>query len=125
MIVDEDLARGAQEHAEYLVQLGRLEHSNGDYGENIAFTGGTCAVEFSGTEATDRWYKEIENYQYESDVQLECGHFTQVVWKESTSAGFGRASNEDGTKVYIVGRYYPPGNFEGQCTENVPKPLDT
>ncbi|KAF8566260.1 hypothetical protein P879_04970 [Paragonimus westermani] len=124
LTLDENLARGAQEHAKYLAQIQRLEHTSGDYGENLVFVGGTSGVKLSGAEATKKWYKEIKDYRYENDVQLECGHFTQVIWKETTCAGFGRASNKDGTKVYAVGRYYPPGNFEGQCIENVPKPLN-
>lgn len=51
------------------------------------------------------------------------GHFTQVVWKESTVLGIGRAeSQEDGMKcAYIVGRYKPAGNFMGEYQQNVPK----
>ena len=51
------------------------------------------------------------------------GHFTQVVWKESTVLGIGRAeSEENGMKcAYIVGRYKPAGNFRGEYQQNVPK----
>ncbi|KAA3672569.1 uncharacterized protein DEA37_0002807 [Paragonimus westermani] len=48
LTLDEDLARGAQEHAEYSAQIERLEHTNGDYGENLAFASGTCGVKLSG-----------------------------------------------------------------------------
>ena len=51
------------------------------------------------------------------------GHFTQVVWKESTVLGIGRAeSQENGMKcAYIVGRYKTAGNMMGSFKENVPK----
>ena len=51
------------------------------------------------------------------------GHFTQVVWKESTTLGIGRAEvTKNGMKcAYIVARYKPAGNFMGRYTENVPK----
>jgi len=51
------------------------------------------------------------------------GHFTQVVWKESTVLGIGRAESvENGMKcAYIVGRYKPAGNFIGEYRQNVPK----
>lgn len=37
------------------------------------------------------------------------GHFTQVVWKDSTQLGVGMAT--DGKKVYVVGQYRPAGNM--------------
>ena len=51
------------------------------------------------------------------------GHFTQVVWKESTVLGMGRAEIEQrGMKcAYIVGRYKPGGNMMGKFQENVLK----
>lgn len=53
----------------------------------------------------------------------EAGHFSQVVWKESTVLGIGRAEIEqDGMKcAYIVGRYKPSGNYRGSYKENVLK----
>lgn len=40
---------------------------------------------------------------------LTAGHFTQVVWKESTQLGVGVATQ--GNKVFVVGQYRPPGNM--------------
>lgn len=40
---------------------------------------------------------------------LPAGHFTQVVWKDSTQLGVGMAT--DGHKVFVVGQYRPPGNI--------------
>lgn len=40
---------------------------------------------------------------------LMAGHFTQVVWKESTQLGVGVAN--DGIKVFVVGQYRPAGNM--------------
>lgn len=37
------------------------------------------------------------------------GHFTQVVWKDSTQLGVGMATK--GNKVYVVGQYRPAGNM--------------
>ena len=57
------------------------------------------------------------------DGSSGTGHFTQVVWKESTVLGIGRAeSEENGMKcAYIVGRYKPAGNMMGSYKENVLK----
>jgi len=51
------------------------------------------------------------------------GHFAQVVWKESTVLGIGRAEVEQGGQrcAYIVGRYKSAGNMLGSFKENVPK----
>ena len=51
------------------------------------------------------------------------GHFSQVVWKESTLLGIGRAVATTGRMkcAYIVGRYKPAGNFLGKFRENVLK----
>lgn len=47
------------------------------------------------------------------------GHFTQVVWKDSTELGVGMAS--DGNRVFVVGQYRPAGNMnmEGYFEKNV------
>ena len=39
------------------------------------------------------------------------GHYTQMVWKDTTKIGCGEASNTDVT--YLVCRYTPPGNYPG------------
>ena len=51
------------------------------------------------------------------------GHFTQVVWKETTALGIGRAEVEERGQMcaYIVGRYKPAGNMQGSLKENVLK----
>lgn len=51
---------------------------------------------------------------------LTAGHFTQVVWKESTQLGVGMAT--DGTKAYVVGQYRPAGNTRERFPENVLPP---
>ena len=53
----------------------------------------------------------------------EAGHFSQLVWKESTELGIGRAEiQQQGMRcAYIVGRYKPAGNYEGSYRENVLK----
>lgn len=40
---------------------------------------------------------------------LPGGHFTQVVWKDSTELGVGLAAV--GTRAYVVGQYRPAGNM--------------
>ena len=41
-----------------------------------------------------------------------------MVWKSSQLIGIGEAGQARGN-FYIVARYYPPGNVEGEYKENV------
>ena len=73
-------------------------------------------------------YNEVCDPGYEGLGEVEsgpneAGHFSQVVWKESTVLGIGRAEIEqDGMKcAYIVGRYQPAGNLGGSYRVNVLK----
>jgi len=52
---------------------------------------------------------------------LLTGHFTQIVWKNTTEMGIAMAKR-DGTCV-VVACYHPRGNIVGQFTENVLKPV--
>ena len=45
------------------------------------------------------------------------GHFTQVVWNDSTKLGMGLALGSG--RLYCVGQYYESGNYEGLFAENV------
>ena len=69
------------------------------------------------------WYSEIKDYTFSGEENMDCGHFSQVVWVGSLSAGFGRSRASDGT-VYVVGQYSPAGNFVGRWSENVLPPRD-
>lgn len=73
-------------------------------------------------------YNEVCDPGYEGLGEVKtgpngAGHFSQVVWKESTVLGIGRAEIEqEGMKcAYIVGRYKPPGNYQGSYGRNVLK----
>jgi hypothetical protein len=49
------------------------------------------------------------------------GHFSQVVWRNSTELGMGMARDRSG-KVIVVANYNPPGNYIGQFAQNVSRP---
>ncbi|CAL8083311.1 unnamed protein product [Calicophoron daubneyi] len=125
LTLDEELAISSQAYAEKLIKDAKVEHSTGDwYGENLARRTSSAATQLSGKEAADNWYREVENYRYSGGHERGCGHFTQVVWKSTTSAGFGRAISKDRKQIYVVGRYKPPGNILKHIRENVPKPIE-
>ncbi len=64
---------------------------------------------------TKTWYDELYDENFNNNTK---GYFSQVVWKATTTVGFGIAQSESGV-WYGVGNYYPPGN-EGDYIENVP-----
>lgn len=87
--------------------------------------------------AVDKWYNEIEVYDYSNPGEMKSdappekarfgiGHFTQVVWKDSTKLGCGSANaNIDGMDYnFTVCQYSPTGNWIGQANyrENVLPP---
>jgi hypothetical protein len=41
------------------------------------------------------------------------GHFTQIVWRASTTLGCGKATGKDGND-YVVCNYDPAGNIAGR-----------
>ncbi|CAG5110326.1 Oidioi.mRNA.OKI2018_I69.chr2.g4738.t1.cds [Oikopleura dioica] len=110
-------------------------------GENLAWlpSGG---FEYSMSEATESWQKEdvfwdFNNHQECTDSPTpcpscsggenpgsfsDCGHFTQNIWKSTTTVCVAKAIRPHGT--YIVARYEPAGNMFGEFLENVEGPLN-
>ena len=72
-----ELSWEAQQWAEELAQQGELKHNLDDsLGENLA---GMLGDQLGGREATDMWYNEIEDYDFDSPGYGEdTSNFTQV-----------------------------------------------
>ena len=109
---DCDLAEGSQSWAVELSKKGRLEHSHGNYGENLYWASYNSDV----IAAVNAWYSEKPNFVYgKSDWCKDgtvCGHYTQLIWKDSKYIGCGIVRGSGGT--YVACRFYPPGNVIGQ-----------
>ena len=77
-------------------------------------------MSFRYNEVCDPGYEGLGEVENGPD---ETGHFSQVVWKESTVLGIGRAEiKQNGMNcAYIVGRYKSAGNFRGSYRVNVLK----
>ncbi|KHO01199.1 Allergen V5/Tpx-1-related protein [Metarhizium album ARSEF 1941] len=85
-----------------------FKHSGGPYGENLAlgFPNVTASVEAWGNER-DKF--DWENFRF----QFETGHFTQLVWKTTTSVGCDRRVCAK-SGWYLACEYWPRGNVQGQ-----------
>ena len=56
------------------------------------------------------FYNEIKDCDFNNPgFSMSTGHFTQVVWRESTKLGLGVVVGNDGS--YVVARYGPAGNM--------------
>lgn len=90
-----------------------FSHSGGPFGENLAL--GCNEV----TGCVELWGDEREQYDYDDPGFSEgAGHFTQLVWKNTTAVGCG--SRLCGTRGwYLVCEYWPRGNIIGQFEEQV------
>jgi pathogenesis-related protein 1 len=82
------------------------------FGENIAWGTGPA---LSPTDVTELWAAEVSDYDYAHDTCASgqmCGHYTQIVWRGTTSVGCSRA--QCGNTWFWVCDYFPAGNVIGQ-----------
>ncbi|XP_058265050.1 peptidase inhibitor 16 [Hemibagrus wyckioides] len=91
----------------------------GILGENLFMTLGPLNVD----QPIGLWYNEYVNYNlyYNSCVEGKlCGHYTQMVWANTSFIGCGAHYCNDVSKfdaknaTILVCNYYPPGNIMGQ-----------
>jgi hypothetical protein len=130
-----EIAEFSQQWSDSLAEneCGTIEHRDQQqYGENIAIRGSTRADDvFTPEQAVAGWVSEVACWEFGTIRGSEscdaacaedlhsngCGHYTQVVWRNTQRVGCGYSTcAADGFNYEVwVCNYDPPGNFIGQA----------
>ena len=122
---DAALAKTATEWAHHLCRSGKkmpaLQHRprrEGSPGENLWAGANSESSGYGIDEAVQRWAEEAKFYDGKSG-QCQggvCGHYTQLVWRDTTHVGCGtaRCAASGMTATVWVCNYRPAGNFVGE-----------
>lgn len=123
-----ELAKSAQNWVDHLknAHACQMQHSDtkGRYGENLYW--GSALIWSDGrrelrkvtpAEVIASWGKEKADYDHISNTcapGAECGHYTQIVWRETSKVGCGFAVCSDSHEQVWVCHYTPAGNIIGE-----------
>ncbi|CAN6450665.1 unnamed protein product [Victoria cruziana] len=110
---DDTVAAYAQNYANQRIDDCSLVHSDGPYGENLFWGSGG---DFTAVDAVNSWVSEKSDYDYASNTCAAgkvCGHYTQVVWRNSVQLGCAKVTCNNGA-IFITCNYDPPGNVVGE-----------
>lgn len=131
LVWSDDLACFAQQWAEYLARENgcAIKHRPPDgkfaqrYGENIYWaspvrmsSGNRYLQVITSTQVVQSWAREKANYSYSANscrTGKGCGHYTQIVWRQTTDLGCARAVCADKSQVWVC-NYEPAGNQIGK-----------
>lgn len=126
---NDNIAASAQSWANQC--QGTMQHSSNEQRQNIGgfnqlgenLYGGGAQYEpyISGKEGAQMWYNEIQstNNGLVSGFGMNTGHYTQLVWKGTTSFGCGHSTG------LVVCQYGEAGNMMGDFESNVNSPGKT
>uniref|UniRef100_J3MIC6 SCP domain-containing protein n=2 Tax=Oryza brachyantha TaxID=4533 RepID=J3MIC6_ORYBR len=113
------VAEYAQSYAAELIKDGGCElQSSGTilYGENMYFSsdaGSTAADAVASWASEEQWYDHDTN-SCSAPEGNTCGHYTQVVWLNSTDIGCATVVCDGGRGVIITCNYWRRGNVAGE-----------
>jgi hypothetical protein len=127
-----NLTVAAKKYADYLASKDLFIHSNNlesqGQGENLYATKYYMIDEDGAkyfydetnylADASIAWLDEKKDFRYakigsrKNNFDL-IGHYTQMIWTKSREVGIAFSKSKSGN-VYVVARYYPSGNWEGE-----------
>lgn len=116
------LERDAQKYADFLAKIEKFRHSNEldilNQGENLFKLEGDFNIKYYMSEASISWLSEKNDYVYakignRKNIFSKVGHYTQMIWHNTTKIGIAYSKSKLGN-VYVVARYYPSGNWDGE-----------
>ncbi|XWS43666.1 hypothetical protein CRYUN_Cryun16bG0122800 [Craigia yunnanensis] len=105
------LAYFAKQWAKKRLNDCKLIHSYGSYGENLFWGGRT---HWSPSAVVKSWVEEKAFYDPKSNTCADgemCGHYTQIIWKDSVRLGCARIKCNNNKGLYVICNYDPPGNY--------------
>jgi len=68
------------------------------------------------SEVVKAWGNEVVDYNYQKNscrAGEQCGHYTQIVWRESQKVGCAKVICADKSQLWVC-NYDPPGNYIGE-----------
>ena len=126
LVWSDELAEFAQNRAIQLAENNncQLRHEpSGQYGENlywasaVRWSNGKREIQdISAQHVAETWEQEARDYDHRAKrcrKGAACGHYTQMIWRDSKEIGCGMVICADKGQVWVC-NYSPPGNFIGQ-----------
>ncbi|TVU28883.1 hypothetical protein EJB05_20419, partial [Eragrostis curvula] len=112
LLWDERVASYARWYAQSRRGDCALVHSSGPYGENLFWGSGTG---WAPAQAVGAWLSERPRYNYWSNSCNGgmCGHYTQIMWRNTRRVGCAMVTCYNGRGTFITCNYDPPGNYVG------------
>ncbi|XP_056633701.1 uncharacterized protein LOC130899229 [Diorhabda carinulata] len=130
LTMSSELCYLAQTWANHLAHTNRFYYRiDKEIGQNLFCRPSNGLVqEISGQEVATYWYSAVRQYNYGKEpdclhVNVNAGHFTQMVWVSTRFCGVGKARGRSG-KLVVVAHYLPHGNVSGAYLENVLPPCE-